>query len=753
KKRRGQPQWSRSPGKGSRLDRCGLGRLSGDSSQVSNEVSASHAGGNDEYNNDVDVEMNTQIDVGVIEAVGTGAPEAAGTDGGVLASDVGGGGGAMPSVAEAARGQVNEPAEDVIGSVVGGSTTKATRGMVAAPTAPQAGGAGGVNGGEGLCMHDSDTILNDRVRDTIIQAQERTVGFGSTAGTFIVSPTFPGTGRTESVTTELEEKWDPIWLRKSREFDGFLGQHVETAGFIGKLFWVIDGNHRWLAFWKCIQEKFRDDEERHISVPVTLVEPMTREHTVKLNMACHKINMLNQFAFQAHTLELVKHRRNSFTTSLRIRMEKVMKEKAYISQSIAAGEEMLQVWDEKFLSSTRTGNGWLPRGGTSSAEFKNQPGQPFLARRMVYRYLKYSPGALVYTTGVLQKLLTRGKKLGMYEPEFYCPCTHERELCPWYLELVEQMPTSDFELDLYLEFQQLNLGVSTQETIQEMPNPNTVEPEETVQEISAQEIPVPAPHNPRRGRHEAFHENVAESSHQSFRQTKTFFPSLPTATDDNLEELSSAAMHKQVRPLSPTANVGEVAILIGDYTQLLDATSQELYMLDRWIHGLGQLTSYGKIDFIFFDLPDGMAPPQGDTPSWNVLQAQHISQALKVVSSFMTYEGVVVMILPRSLMWEGLLAHLADNDDGFVEFSSGCLLSSMAVDTKGTSRQTRKIYSWNYHALCHIGNRLHTLDLDDIDDHMDQSQFHLPIYAERMTKRLVHVEPIIYMSLWNTLNT
>ncbi|EFJ04735.1 hypothetical protein SELMODRAFT_432136 [Selaginella moellendorffii] len=607
RKRRGQPQWSRSPGKGSRLDRCGLGRLSGDSSQVSNEVSASHAGGNDEYNNDVDVEMNTQIDVGVIEAVGTGVPEAAGTGGGVLASDVGGGGGAMPSVAEAARGQVNEPAEDVIGSVVGGSTTEATGGMVAAPTAPQAGGAVGANGGTGKAPEE-----------LIYNISKSKMSFAE-----------------QSVCLELLNTW------------------------------------------------LRNNEKR-----------------------CE------------------------------IRMEKVMKEKAYISQSIAAGEEMLQVWDEKFLSSTRTGNGWLPRGGTSSAEFKNQPGQPFLARRMVYRYLKYSPGAPVYTTGVLQKLLTRGKKLGMYEPEFYCPCTHERELCPWYLELVEQMPTSDFELDLYLEchpealsdcdndiveVQQLNLEVSTQETIQKMPNPNTVEPEEIVQEIPAQEIPVPAPRNPRRGRHETFHENVAESSHQSFRRTKTFFPSLPTATDDDLEELSSAAMHKQVRPLSPTASVGEVAILIGDYTQLLDATSRELYMLDRWIHGLGQLTPYGKIDFIFFDLPDGMAPPQGDTPSWNVLQAQHISQALKVASSFMTYEGVVVMILPRSLMWEGLLAHLADNDDGFVEFSSGCLLSSLHL-SHTVFQSTRLILMiW------------------------------MIIWTK--TKRLVHVEPIIYMSLWNTLNT
>ncbi|EFJ13460.1 hypothetical protein SELMODRAFT_424393, partial [Selaginella moellendorffii] len=623
RKRRGQPQWSRSPGKGSRLDRCGLGRLSGDSSQVSNEVSASHAGGNDEYNNDVDVEMNTQIDVGVIEAVGTGVPEAAGTGGGVLAYDVGGGGGAMPSVAEAARGQVNEPVEDVIGSVVGGSTTEATGGMVAAPTAPQAGGAGGANGGEGLCMHDSDTILNDRVRDTIIQAQERTVS------KVLQEMAWNGPHRFLVPLCRLVQSH---WVRSAYDLNMAIYSSFAEVGFGSTA--------------------ARKGQELQTWYQLPL-----------------------DFLVAVWAKELVKHRRNSFTTSLRL------------------------------------GNSWLPRGGTSSAEFKNQPGQPFLARRMVYRYLKYSPGAPVYTTGVLQKLLTRGKKLGMYEPEFYCPCTHERELCPWYLELVEQMPTSDFELDLYLEchpealsdcdndiieVQQLNLEVSTQETIQEMANPNTVEPEEIVQEIPAQEIPVPAPRNPRRGRHETFHENVAESSHQSFRRTKTFFPSLPTATDDDLEELSSAAMHKQVRPLSPMASVGEVAILIGDYTQLLDATSQELYMLDRWIHGLGQLTPYGKIDFIFFDLPDGMAPPQGDTPSWNVLQAQHISQALKVASSFMTYKGVVVMILPRSLMWEGLLAHLADNDDGFVEF-------------------------------------------------------HLAAFFR--TKRLVHVEPIIYMSLWNTLNT
>ncbi|EFJ13551.1 hypothetical protein SELMODRAFT_424429 [Selaginella moellendorffii] len=119
--------------------------------------------------------MDTQIDIGVIESVGTGAPEAAVTGGGVLASDIGGGGGAMPLVAEATHGEVDKLVEEVIGSVIGGFTMEATRGMVAAPTAPQASGAREANGGEGLCMYDSNTILNDHVRNTIIQAQEWTI--------------------------------------------------------------------------------------------------------------------------------------------------------------------------------------------------------------------------------------------------------------------------------------------------------------------------------------------------------------------------------------------------------------------------------------------------------------------------------------------------------------------------------------------------------------------------------------------------
>ncbi|EFJ21967.1 hypothetical protein SELMODRAFT_416887 [Selaginella moellendorffii] len=510
--------------------------------------------------------MNIQIDVGVIEAIGTSAPEAAATvvieaaanGAGVFASDVGGGGGVVPSVAEVACGKVDEPVEEVIGSIVGGSTAKAIGGMVTAPTTPQASSAEGASGGEGLCMHDFDTILNDRVRDTIIQAQERTIS---------------------KVLQEM------AW----------------------------NGPHRFL-------------------VPLCrLVQSHWVHSAYDLNMAIYSsFAELNEFAFQAHTLvhdiehlwfigmlsleELAARKGQELQTSYNLLLDFLVAvwAKTYDAGTGKAPEELIyniskSITLEEYIRAclVELGNGWLSHGGTSSTEFKNQPRQPFLVRRMVYRYFKYCPGAPVYTTGVLQKLLTRSKKLGMYEPKFYCPCTHERELCPWYLELVEQMPTSNFELDLYLECHPGNSSTLLLTT-----------PEGAVM--------------------------------------KPFMRMLQRATISLFGRLRhSSHPSLWVCPLSPMASVGEVVVLIGDYTQLLDATSRELYMLDRGI--LRQLTPYGKINFIFFNLPDGMPPPQEDTSSWNVLQAQHISQSLKVASSFITYEGVVVMILPCSLMWEGTL--------------------------------------------------------------------------------------------------
>ncbi|EFJ20833.1 hypothetical protein SELMODRAFT_417875 [Selaginella moellendorffii] len=120
----------------------------------------------------------------------------------------------------------------------------------------------------------------------------------------------------------------------------------------------------------------------------------------------------------------------------------------------------------------------------------------------------------------------------MYEPEFHCPTMWERELCPWYLELWRQMPSSPFELDLYLEC----------------------------------------------------HPDDGETDQHSICQcTNAFFPSLPTTTEDDLQELSSSASHnmyekKHVRPLFPTGSVGNVEIVIEDYFQLSNNMSQESSM-------------------------------------------------------------------------------------------------------------------------------------------------------------------------------
>ncbi|EFJ31238.1 hypothetical protein SELMODRAFT_408778 [Selaginella moellendorffii] len=41
------------------------------------------------------------------------------------------------------------------------------------------------------------------------------------------------------------------------------------------------------------------------------------------------------------------------------------------------------------------------------------------------KYLNHCPSAPMYTTSVFLKLLTSGKKLGIYEPKFHCPIARE----------------------------------------------------------------------------------------------------------------------------------------------------------------------------------------------------------------------------------------------------------------------------------------------------------------------------------------
>ncbi|EFJ18786.1 hypothetical protein SELMODRAFT_419559 [Selaginella moellendorffii] len=182
------------------------------------------------------------------------------------------------------------------------------------------------------------------------------------------------------------------------------------------------------------------------------------------------------------------------------------------------------------------------------------------------------------------------------------------------------MPLSPFELDLYLKchLETLLEGV-------EMPQDRD--------EIHIKQT-----------------KDVGETSQNSTRRrTNAFFPSLPTATEDDLQELSSLASHKQVCLLSPMGTIGNVEIVLGDYFQLSNN---------------------------------------------NILQPDHISQAVDVASKVLQYEGIMLIILPRSLLWGGLLATMVENDDSrLVEFASGCLLLNIPVETKGVGGRIQKYYT------------------------------------------------------------
>ncbi|EFJ37729.1 hypothetical protein SELMODRAFT_402276 [Selaginella moellendorffii] len=167
-------------------------------------------------------------------------------------------------------------------------------------------------------------------------------------------------------------------------------------------------------------------------------------------------------------------------------------------------------------------------------------------------------------------------------------------------------------------------------------------------------------------------------------------PSHPTAVAHSLDPTAATyvgetSQHSicDVRPLSPTGSVGNVEIVIEDYFQLSNNVSRESSMFHRWMRGLGMNNTFG-IDLAFFDLSDGLPPLQGDTPSWNILRLDYISQAVDVASKVLRYEGIMLIILPRSLFWGGLLATMVENDDSrLVEFASGCLFLNMPIKTKG----------------------------------------------------------------------
>jgi hypothetical protein len=49
---------------------------------------------------------------------------------------------------------------------------------------------------------------------------------------------------TEDVTSEMTNSWNIHWKNASAKFDKFFKEDDILCKFVGKMFWVWDGNHR-----------------------------------------------------------------------------------------------------------------------------------------------------------------------------------------------------------------------------------------------------------------------------------------------------------------------------------------------------------------------------------------------------------------------------------------------------------------------------------------------------------------------------
>jgi hypothetical protein len=77
----------------------------------------------------------------------------------------------------------------------------------------------------------------------------------------------------QDVTSELFDSWSIHWKKSSEQFDEFLKQDEHLKCFVGKMFWVWDGNHR-LQAWKSVIDKIHSNESGwHIFVDSILLTP------------------------------------------------------------------------------------------------------------------------------------------------------------------------------------------------------------------------------------------------------------------------------------------------------------------------------------------------------------------------------------------------------------------------------------------------------------------------------------------------
>jgi hypothetical protein len=90
------------------------------------------------------------------------------------------------------------------------------------------------------------------------------------------------------VTEAIYSTWDPFWKAASDDFDARVLDDPDLAHFVGKMFFVWEGNHRLTAWWRYVN-RFHASEESWNILPWCMVLDSRKQSGVLMN-AMNDIN-------------------------------------------------------------------------------------------------------------------------------------------------------------------------------------------------------------------------------------------------------------------------------------------------------------------------------------------------------------------------------------------------------------------------------------------------------------------------------
>lgn len=90
------------------------------------------------------------------------------------------------------------------------------------------------------------------------------------------------------VSDDIKSSWSPLWHEANAEFDAILQRDSDLACFVGKMFFVWEGNHRLTAWWRHITNHHPLDKDWHIWADSIVVD--ARNSTALFLNAMNDIN-------------------------------------------------------------------------------------------------------------------------------------------------------------------------------------------------------------------------------------------------------------------------------------------------------------------------------------------------------------------------------------------------------------------------------------------------------------------------------